>query len=133
MDAIDKINRILDERGLTGADLIRSLGLSSGVYSQWNTRKTKPSKQTLKKIAEVLGVSVIDILPDESMTFHTVPFSDAITQEIVDRVMAQLVEPYGMSNDDVAKMVLFGTIDVDPEILEDVKQYARFVYQRKQK
>lgn len=41
------------------------LGVSSGVYSQWNTRRTKPRKSKLPAIAEYLGVSVADLLPDE--------------------------------------------------------------------
>ena len=51
----------------TGADLCEFLGVSSGVYSQWNTRRTKPRKSKLPAIAEYLGVSVADLLPDEEL------------------------------------------------------------------
>lgn len=65
MDTIDKINYYLVKQGKTGADLSRELRLSSGTYSQWNTKKTKPKKSKLSVIAEYLGVSVEDILPDD--------------------------------------------------------------------
>ena len=65
MDTIDKINYYLTKNKKTGADLCEFLGVSSGVYSQWNTRRTKPRKSKLPSIAEYLGVSVADLLPDE--------------------------------------------------------------------
>lgn len=65
MDTIDKINYYLTKNKKTGADLCEFLGVSSGVYSQWNTRRTKPRKSKLPSIAEYLGVSVTDLLPGE--------------------------------------------------------------------
>lgn len=65
MDTIDKINYYLTKNKKTGADLCEFLGVSSGVYSQWNTRRTKPRKSKLPAIAKYLGVSVADLLPDE--------------------------------------------------------------------
>lgn len=65
MDTIDKINYYLTKNKRTGADLCEFLGVSSGVYSQWNTRRTKPRKSKLPAIAEYLGVSVADLLPDD--------------------------------------------------------------------
>lgn len=65
MDTIDKINYYLTKSKKTGADLCEFLGASSGVYSQWNTRRTKPRKGKLPAIAEFLGVSVADLLPDK--------------------------------------------------------------------
>lgn len=64
MDTIDKINYHLVKKGKTGADLSRALGLSNSVYSQWNTGKTRPRKSKLIAIADYLGVSVADLMPD---------------------------------------------------------------------
>lgn len=65
MDTIDKINYYLTKNKKTGADLCEFLGVSSGVYSQWNTRRTKPRKSKLPAVAEYLGVSVADLLLDD--------------------------------------------------------------------
>ena len=65
MDTIDKINYYLVKQGKTGADLSRALGLSISIYSQWNKKKTNPKRSKLSVIAEYLGVSVEDILPDD--------------------------------------------------------------------
>lgn len=58
MDIIDRINLLLSQRGITGAEMSRTIGLSTAVYSQWNTRSTNPSKKNVKKVADFFGVSV---------------------------------------------------------------------------
>lgn len=62
LDAIDKINAILKERGMTGADLSREIGVSTAVYSQWNKKKTKPSNKNLLKVADALEVPVSELV-----------------------------------------------------------------------
>lgn len=87
MDTIDKINYYLTKNKKTGADLCESLGVSSGVYSQWNTRRTKPRKSKLPAVAEYLGVSVADLLPDEELVPQEgikkdpIPKDGAVSQE----------------------------------------------------
>ena len=66
MDVIDKINAELSKIGITGSEMCRALGFSSGVYSQWNTKKTKPSKKAIKLVAEFLKISVDYLLGVES-------------------------------------------------------------------
>lgn len=91
MDTIDKINYYLTKNKKTGADLCEFLGVSSGVYSQWNTRRTKPRKSKLPSIAEYLGVSVADLLldddPSAGIKKDPIPKDEAVSpaaQEILD-------------------------------------------------
>lgn len=65
MKTIDKINYYLAKQGKNGAGLCTYLGVSNGVYSQWNTGRTSPRKSKLPLIAEYLGVTIEDLLPDE--------------------------------------------------------------------
>ncbi len=67
MNTIDKINYYLAKQGKNGAGLCSYLGVSNGVYSQWNTGRTSPRKGKLPLIAEYLGVTVDDLLPDENI------------------------------------------------------------------
>ncbi len=76
MEPIDKINTLLSEKGITGAELSRALGFSTGAYSQWNTKKTRISKKSLKKIADYLGVSVGFLLGTVERSEDGVFFSD---------------------------------------------------------
>lgn len=58
MDVMDRINLCLKKIGKSGAEMSRDLGLSNSTYSQWNTRKTKPSNKVLSILAVYLGVSI---------------------------------------------------------------------------
>ena len=78
MDAIDKINAILDLRGMSGAELERKIGVSNSVYSQWNTKTTKPSRRSLAKVAEVLSVPIEELLPDKKEKPPSEPGSERI-------------------------------------------------------
>lgn len=75
MDSIAKINRLLAEKGMNGADLSRLIGVSGGTYSTWNTRRNKISSANLTKIAKALGVTIDQVLPDEDEE-PTAPVSD---------------------------------------------------------
>lgn len=68
MTTINKINYYLSKIGKNGADLCAYIGVSNGVYSQWNTGRTSPRKNRLPLIAEFLGVTVEDLLPDADDT-----------------------------------------------------------------
>lgn len=67
MKSIDKINMILLQKGISGAELSINAGLSNSAYSQWNTGKTKPSKKTLAKVAAALGVDITEIMDDDDL------------------------------------------------------------------
>lgn len=81
MATINNINRVLKERGMTGADLSRLIGVSSGVYSQWNTGTTKPSAKRIAKIAEVLDVSVEYLLTGAKKETTAVPKNDGVSEK----------------------------------------------------
>lgn len=106
MTTIEKINLALAKRQMSGADLERELGVSRSVYSQWNTGKTNPSKKRLVKIAEILGVSVESLLPDDNGA-----------------------EEKSVSDDEI-KFALFGTSDITDELYAEVKRYAAYAMEQ---
>lgn len=66
MTQIEKITALMQEHGMSGAALMRALGLSRGTWTQWNQSQTKPKPANLKKIAELFNVSVKDLLDDSN-------------------------------------------------------------------
>ena len=86
MRAIDAINAKLSELGMSGAELTRLIGVSNGVYSQWNTGKTNPSNASIAKIAKALGCTVEELLKPT----QTVPPVDTSVEPTADDMMALL-------------------------------------------
>jgi len=57
-----RIQAVLDERGMTQADLARATGLSTAIVSQIVSGKTKdPRFDSVVKIARALGVSLDEL------------------------------------------------------------------------
>lgn len=50
--------RLLDEKGLKNSDVSRGANVSNMTLSDWKHGKTTPKTDTMKKIADFLGVSV---------------------------------------------------------------------------
>lgn len=54
---IDRLDKILKTKKMTGAELAKRINLSSGAYSYWKKGKT-PNAEQLEKISKELNVSV---------------------------------------------------------------------------
>ena len=80
---------IVAEKGMSGAELSRLISLSTGVYSQWNTGKQKPSNRTLKKIAEVLDVDISALLADGEKMKKTSP--SKMEDEVYEKYEIELI------------------------------------------
>lgn len=84
MDTIDRINALIDEKRMSGAELARKIGVSNSALSQWNARTTKPSTRSLRKIADVLCTTV-DYLTGETGKMQkenpTTVSSDGVDQD----------------------------------------------------
>ena len=57
--------KLLDEKKLKNADVARGANVSNMTLSDWKHGKTKPKVDTLKKIADFLGVKVEYLLTGE--------------------------------------------------------------------
>jgi transcriptional regulator with XRE-family HTH domain len=95
MDVVDRIFGILNERQEKPKHFAESIGLSSGNVSDWKSRRSKPSSDTLAKIANYFGVSMEFLLTGkESATIFNI--SDVQNSNGVGQVNAPLtVTPYG--------------------------------------
>lgn len=57
------IKSLCEERGITIKELERSAGLGNGTIGKWQT--SQPNLDSLKKICEALGISLMDLLQKE--------------------------------------------------------------------
>lgn len=128
MDTIDKINYYLVKQGKTGADLSRALGLSNSIYSQWNKKKTNPKRSKLSVIAEYLGVSVEDILPDDEEVLPKVKKESAPDPKTEGVEKAPATEGEGVDD----KIVQF-IRSASAEELTEILRYIDFLESKRQK
>ena len=114
MTSIEKINYQLTLHGMSGAELCRGIGLSNGIYSQWNKNRVIPSNKTLGKIANFLNIPVESILPDE----ETQPPETERLRNTISEILN------GLTNDEVKVLNAYRQIDSEkrPVYLEILQQ-----------
>lgn len=54
----EKFKRLTDERGITAYRVAKDTGISTVVFTDWKTGKSKPKVDKLKKIADYFGVTI---------------------------------------------------------------------------
>ena len=96
MCTLDKIKELLSQKGLKQKDLTDFLNLSKNAFTNWNNGNNNSYMKHLPKIAEFLGVSVDYLVGNEEQ-----------------------------SDNEKLSFALYGTSDVDEEVLEDVRKYAQ--------
>ena len=78
---VARINALLAAKGIPKQQFYKDCSITSASYSLWNAGKTNPSMKNLKIIAEYLGVSVADLLPDEELVPQEVIKKDPIPKD----------------------------------------------------
>jgi transcriptional regulator with XRE-family HTH domain len=68
MSIIEKITYQLSQRGVTANKMMKELGFSNGLFSQWKKGLQKPSAEKIKAIADYLGVTVDYLVYDDTST-----------------------------------------------------------------
>lgn len=63
--AINRIKVVLVEKNLSSKWLAEQLGKNEATISRWCTNDVQPPLTTLVKIAEVLKVSIVELLNDK--------------------------------------------------------------------
>lgn len=108
------IDKLLDERGVSGAQMSSDLGMSRSFMTELRKGRAKSIKlETAQKIAEYFNVSVSYLLGQEA---------EKAPAESGKRSVS----------DDEIKFALWGDCeDIGDDDLEDVKRYAAFVRERK--
>lgn len=62
----EKIVELLAEKNISASKMMKELGFSSGLFSQWKSGKQKPSLEKIYKIANYFGVSTDYLLGNDN-------------------------------------------------------------------
>ena len=65
----ERISRLREERNLTIYKLAQLSGVSEATLYSWRDRGTMPSLVILDALSEALGVSIIQVLTDDTETY----------------------------------------------------------------
>ena len=105
LEIVARIDHLLKEHHVSAARMMRELGFSSGLYTQWRQGLHAPSADKLTKIADYFGVPMDYILgrdPD-----------------------------FGAS--ELRRLIIRALDDLETDALKRVLDYARFSYEQQEK
>lgn len=104
---VARINSLLAAKGIPKQQFYKDCSITSASYSLWNTGKTNPSMKNLKIIAEYLGVSVADLLPDEELVPQEGIKKDPIPKDgVVGSAKQKLLDALdGLSDSQIEKLI----------------------------
>ena len=119
MDIGEKIKKIRKESGLTQKQLAQKLGVSQAAIVQFESEKSNPKIDTLKKIADALNVSIMDFLDA----------GDSITEigkdGYINHISKYHFEPSPQFSHTLAAH--FDSDEYTDEELEEIKRFAEYV------
>lgn len=89
---ISRIEFELGKRGIKKYEFYRETGISSALYSNWNTGKAKPTLKSLGKVADFLGLDLQYLISGETPEEdNAVDDSIAVRQMLRDRPEAKIL------------------------------------------
>jgi len=125
MSIVENIRKLCARDGITINKLERELGLGRGNIARWNTNA--PAYDKLMKVAEYFNVTMEELVCS--------PLTLAMNRAMrsipgyVDPIDTVTPEPV----DDIVKFALFGDVNVDDDIYDEVKRFAAFAKAQREK
>lgn len=112
----DKFVYLCHQKGVSPSKAAVDAGISKSLVTKWKANNVKlPSPDVLKRLSDYFGIPVSDLIGEENEKTPTISGERKIS-------------------DDDLKFALWGSCeDVDDDDLDDVRRYAAFVRERKNK
>ena len=98
---LNRIQQLLDERGITPSKMHEDLGFANSAMTMWIKRNSKPSADAIVKIADYFNVTTDYLLTGKERNSENVLSPDE----------AKLIEQYQLMNDQ-GKEYILQTIDM---------------------
>lgn len=104
MSIAENIKRLRRQHGMSQAEFGAIAGVTDKAVSTWETGAKEPRMSAIAKLADYFHISKSDIIEDF---------------------------PQEAASDAALKFALFGDAQVDDDVFEEVKRFAKFAQQQK--
>lgn len=94
MDLGEKLKQALLRKGFSQEYMAEMLDVSQKTYSNFENNRTKPNFAQIEKISNVLEVSILDFLSNESLSFYNTDNKGGNNGLVINQVSEKLIEQY---------------------------------------
>ena len=98
MDTYDKIQKLMEQKGVRPYTVSKATGISTGLFSQWKKRSQKPSMEKLTILAEYFGVG-LDYFQDSPTETKKEPTLSEKDERDVLRKLEETLDSLGNAKD----------------------------------
>ena len=116
----DKLRELRKKSGESQYDLAKILSVAQSTVGNWESGKRQPDFDMAVKLAKHYNTT----------TDYLIGGNDALTPPNAEKTATGDGDGQSISDSDL-KFAFWGQTDIDDELLNDVREYARFVKQRK--
>ena len=120
---LKKLKSLCKKKGVTIAEMERSIGLSKGASYKWKT--STPSSEVIKKIADYFNVTVDSLLKDntdQSSGKAGIDLSERLNELLAILLHEETVYFSGEAIDDISKQLLINSLEKDIETLNIINK-----------
>ena len=111
----EKLRTAREKSGMTQQQVADIMQIDKSTYCGYETGKRQPDVQKIKMLSQILGIS-----------------GDELLETGYEKAPTAVGSERSVSDDDI-KFALFGDAEIDDELYEEVKAFARFAKERKEK
>ena len=139
MNTGEKIKKIRKMQGLTQRELANKLGTTPQNLAQYENNKRNPKYWTLQKIAEVLNVSLEELLPDSDYNNLLGDKAALAYSTVLEQIMGLRGYTFGITEDTDELYISYpdGILKIENEVadrlLEQVESFTDFKLQELKK
>lgn len=120
---LKKLKSLCKKKGVTIAEMERSIGLSKGASYKWKT--STPSSEVIKKIADYFNVTVDSLLKDntdQGSGKAGIDLSERLNELLAILLHEETVYFSGEAIDDISKQLLINSLEKDIETLNIINK-----------
>lgn len=127
----DKFKLLCDQKGVSCNRAATDMGLSNSTPTKWKKTGATPDGATLSKISSYFGVSVGDLLTNDSTGSIEFTVSSGELREYMQSKKAPAdIGKRSISDDDIKFALFGGDGEITDSMYEEVRNFAAYVKQR---
>lgn len=138
-EIMERVEMLLDEKGISKMEFYAKTGINSGSASQWKTGMYSPSIRSVQKMAEFLGVTALYLITgDESAKYPGQKAREnSKTSDIAKTSTSNVAQNMNAQNlfENTIRFAMFGENSqyITDEDVKTVMDFAAFIAEKRKK
>ena len=136
-EIMERVEMLLDEKGISKMEFYAKTGINSGSASQWKTGMYSPSIRSVQKMAEFLGVTALYLITGDESAKYPGQKQKATQEQKAQETVQASVSNVSAQNlfENTIRFAMFGENSryITDEDVKTVMDFAAFIAEKRKK